>query len=225
MRENTELPCSKTGSSQVFNELLTLTFAWVLVLLVISVNKLDAQREMHEIMRDIRKSTLYFIIPTSAAKLTVLQEEVSQSQNPGRRRRLENLLVTEQSEIDSFASAIRIAVTEHYSFSPYDFVADTIVRSLLQEKREDHKEIYLVRRSKTESGADALILVDSDLRPLGRPIPYYARLTRISSFFDAFFGQSNYSWKDLNEVIRKWSNKLENYYEKVERHLYLPLNE
>ncbi len=216
MRENTELPSSKTGSSQVFNELLTLTFAWVLVLLIIPVNKLDAQPEMHEINRDIRKSTVYFIIPTSAAKLTYLREEVSQTQSPGRRRRLENMLATAQSEIDSFASAIRIAVNEHYSFSSYDFVADTTVKSLLLEKGKDHEEIYLVRRSKTESGADALILVDSDLRPLGRPIPYYARLTRFSSFFDAFLGQSNYSWKDLNEVIRKWSNKLETYYENVD---------
>ncbi len=213
MRENTELPSSKTGSSQVFNELLTLTFAWVLVLLVI---KLDAQPEVRGIIQDVRNSTVYFIIPTSAAKLTVLQEEVSQSKNPGRRRRLENLFVTEQSEIDSFASAIRTAVTKHYSFSPYDFIADTLVRSLLLEKGKDHEEIFLVRRSKTESGADALILVDSDLRPLGRPIPYYARLTRMSSFFDAFFGQSNYSWRDLNEVIRKWSGKLETYYEKVD---------
>lgn len=211
MRENTELPSSKTGSSQVFNELLTLTFAWVLVLLVI---KLDAQSETHRIIQEVRNSTVYFIIPTSAAKLTVLQEEVSQSQNPGRRRRLENLLVTEQSEIDSFATTIRTAVTKHYSFSSYDFIADTLVRSLLLEKEKDHEKIYLVRRSKTESGADALILVDSDLRPLGRPIPYYARLTRMSSFFDAFFGQSNYSWKDLNEVLRKWSGKLETYYEK-----------
>lgn len=216
MCENTELPRSKTASSQVFNELLTLTFAWGLVLLVFPVNMLAAQSEMHEIIQDIKESTVYFVIPTSAAKLTVLEEEVSQSQNPGRRRRLEKLLHTTQSEIDSFASAIRIAVAEHYSFSAYDFVADTTVKSFLLEKGKDHEKIYLVRRSKTESGADALILVDFDLRPLSRPIPYYARLTRMSSFFDAFFGQSNYSWKDLNEVIRKWSSKLENYYKKVD---------
>ncbi|MBK8502028.1 MAG: hypothetical protein IPL46_07380 [Saprospiraceae bacterium] len=59
-----------------------------------------------------------------------------------------------------------------------------------------------------------LVLHDGIMQPLERPLPYYARLGRFTSFIDVFFGKSDYVWRDLDGAIRKWSQRLEEYYEK-----------
>jgi hypothetical protein len=215
MCENTESTSSNRGGTPVFNELLTLTFSGLLLLGVFPESHLMAQSDPAWIVSTLRKSTVYFVLPTATNKLAALKEEAARTHKSNRQKRLLNRIEAEQLEVDSFNVALRAAVSRHYSFSAYDFIADTSVKQLLSTKKTD-PDIYLVRRATTESGADALVLSDFRMRPLSRPIPYYARLTRFSSFFDAFVGKDVFSWRDLNEVIRKWSARLETFAEGID---------
>ncbi len=215
MCENTESTGSNTGCTPVFNELLTLTFSVMVLLGVIPQSNLMAQSDPVAIVSNLRKSTVYFVLPTATDKLAALKEEATRATKPNQKIRLLSRIEAEKLEVDSFSVALQAAVSRYYSFSAYDFIADTSVRQLLSTKKTD-PDIYLVRRATTESGADALVLSDFRMRPLSRPIPYYARLTRFSSFIDAFFGKDAFSWRDLNEVIRKWSARLEAFAEGID---------
>lgn len=215
MYENTESTGSNRGGTPVFNELLTLTFSVLLLLGVIPESHLMAQSDPAVIVSNLRKSTVYFVLPTATDKLAALKEDAARATKPNQKKRLLSRIEAQKLEVDSFSVALRAAVSRYYSFSAYDFITDTSVKQLLSTNKTD-PDIYLVRRATTESGADALVLSDFRMRPLSRPIPYYARLTRFSSFFDAFFGKDFFSWRDLNEVIRKWSVRLETYAEGID---------
>ena len=99
-------------------------------------------------------------------------------------------------------------------FSEYDFIADTVLKHFVKQYKKDSDPIFIVRRATTESGADALVMYNGTMKALTRPLPYYARLGRFTSFIDAFFGKSDFSWRDLDEVVYKWSERLQNFYEK-----------
>ena len=197
-----------------FNEVLTLRFFGLFFFMVLTRTSHYAQPANETSIIDLKNGTVYFVLPTAAEKLYALRAATESTQNQRNKEHLLKLISREQMEVDSFSGSLMSAVEQHYTFSDFDFIPDTILKQLVIQRKETSRPIYIVRRATTESGADALVMYDDAMQPLTRPIPYYARLGRFTSFIDAFFGKSDFSWRDLNEVIRKWSDRLEVYYDK-----------
>jgi hypothetical protein len=174
-----------------------------------------AQEASEFSIANLKKATVYFVLPTEFSKIAVLMDEASTTQNQRQKEHLLKLINREKMEADSFSRALQHAVDLYYTFSAFTFIPDSVLKQMVLQSNDDSTSIFIVRRSTTESGADALVLHDRTMQPLPRPLPYYARLGRFTSFIDAFFGKSDYVWRDLDGAIRKWSERLEAFYEKV----------
>lgn len=205
-------------SDLCFNEHLTrsvwpnLCFLfWALVLSPSTHAQAELSAQEH--IRRLHESELIFVLPENDAKQkqlrhTLLHDELT----PRQRKRLERLLQNSLIEQDSFDRTLRLAVEEAYAFSPYRFVRSDTLQQWLGQQQDD-AIFYLVFRGATESGADALLITDESGNVLSRPFPYFARLFRISAFFDTFFGNQMYAWRDLNKVIQKWNDRLQQFYD------------
>ena len=196
--------------STVFNEVLTLTILWIFVFAPFHFNSLTAQNAGPVRGSELKTAKFYFVTPTANLKMAALQEKLQKAQDLPKRERIKNRISRARIEADSFSHALRNAVARHFRFTDFDFVADTSLKQLL-DLPLSKDSVFIVRRSETESGADALIVHNSKMQPLERPVPYYARLTGLSSFIDALFGNTSCNWKDLEKVIDKWSQRMEEY--------------
>ena len=212
MRENKELLTSTANWQRVFNELLTRHIPGLLVLFLLGGPAAMSQPEVsRSTTESLKEGIVVFVVPTSHQKLSALYEQLKSLEDNRSERRLRALIKSEEMRRDSFATALKEAVEQHFTLTSYIFSADTALRS---PPWRDHKSShFLVMKSQTESGADALLLFDKDGIPLSRPIPYYARIGRFTSFIDAFFGKTSYNWRDLDKVIKRWSEKLEKFYQ------------
>lgn len=196
--------------STVFNEVLTLTILLIFVFDPSHLNSLTAQNAGLVRGSELKMAKFYFVTPTANQKMAALQEELQKAQDLPKRERIKNRISRARIEADSFSHALRNAVVRHFHFADYDFVADTSLKQLL-DLPLSKDPVFIVRRSETESGADALIVHNLKMQPLEPPVPYYARLTGLSSFIDAFFGNTSFNWKNLEKVIDKWSQRMEEY--------------
>jgi hypothetical protein len=210
--ENTELLISMTQWSPVFNELLTLRIprGLLLCLLFSSTGALGQSADEPSGIATLESSTAIFVLSSSHQKVKTLKEEMANG-SARSRARLVKLLHKEQTEVDSFNRALQEAVISNYIFSEYVFLTDTLVSDWVSTVAAD-KKYFFIRKAKTESGAEALVMFDSNGQRLSRPIPYYAKIFRFSSVIDAFFGQADYSWRDLNQVVARWSERLQKFY-------------
>lgn len=198
--------------SPVFNELLTLRIPGaVLFLLLFTSTPVWGQAPQNNLAPVTQKSTLaIFVLPTSHQKIETLKQEIAVASGRSLRR-LAKLLIREQTEIDSFSRSLQEAVEGNFTFTEYIFLSDTILADWLTKAPVDQK-YCIIRKAKTESGADALVMYDRDGKRLARPVPYYAKIFRFSSLIDAFLGQANYAWKDLDKVLARWSERLQRFY-------------
>lgn len=199
---------TKARRIPVFNEVLTLPILCTFIF-CLKFNHVYTQTDPEKFASQIKTAKIYFVTPTAHLKLNALRKDLSQGADEKQISRIEKMIQSEKMDADSFSRALINAVENEFKIAPYAFLPDTAVRSFIKRERRDSSLIFIVRRSKTESGADALILHDAQLKPLTRPIPYFARLTGFSSFVDALFGKTRYNWKNLDLVIRKWSERLE----------------
>jgi len=199
----------------VFNEVLTLPEGLIILLFFffgpIAIPKAQTPITTSGVPPQLKTAIIYFVTPTGHNKVVVLKEELNRVADERQKTRIAEKIKKEEMEADSFSRALISAVKENFSVAEYDFIADTSVRSFVRSHEDQTKPVFLVRRSKTESGIDALILHDLHMLPLHRPVPYYAQLTGFTSFVDALFGKTAFNWKDLDKVIRKWSERLEEF--------------
>ncbi len=187
-----------------------------LALACLSMQMLSAQQTNKQVanthINELRNGTLVFIIPSYGQKIEVLQDLLLQNDlSEKERKRTEKVLQRTQSEQDSFATALRHAVDLEYHFSAYAFEkADS---TPLHNNTEGLQQpFYYVKRGTTESGADALLIMDDSGNTLEKPFPYYVRLVKVSAIFDSFFGVAEYEWKDLSKVINKMNRNLHKFY-------------
>lgn len=206
MCENKNLTIRNEKRHKVFNVLLTVCIPIWLLSFGFPLSGLFGQTP-GSTMDQLKEGTVIFIIPTESEKLKHLRAESDRARNDKQAAKLALREEETRAEVDSFARALSQAVQAYFTYAKYELVPDTLLRQRLA--KDDTERLFLVRRGTTESGADALILNDRDLTPLQRPVPYFARLARLSSIFDAFFGSVRYGWRDLDDVIGKWSERLE----------------
>ena len=199
----------------VFNELLTLPDGMIILLLSflfpIGIPMAHGQIDSIDVASQLKTATVYFVTPTAGNKIAVLKKELTRLSESHSKARITQMIKREQMEADSFSRALITAVEQHFMAAKYDFIADTSIRTLLDDQNESSKPFFLVRRSKTESGVDALVLYNQRMIALSRPAPYYARLTGFTSFIDALFGKKVYNWNNLDKVIRRWSERIEDF--------------
>ncbi len=196
--------------------ILIMVFPWLIPGLVGQETPATAAEHIHS----LREGVLIFVLAEQQRKIDFLINERGSEQSERQRRRTERLLQATITERDSFNLALKQAVKKHYTFSAYTFttpskcaeIKDSLEHELSQ--KGGRAAIFFAARSVTESGADALMISDRQQHPLTRPFPYYVRLTKVSSAFDAFFGAGSFSWRDLNKVVEKLSRRLAHYYEK-----------
>ncbi|MCB0687547.1 MAG: hypothetical protein KDC53_13520 [Saprospiraceae bacterium] len=198
---------TNTRRFPVFNEVLTLTILFFLTFGGLIWSPIQGQSPSSQ----LKTAKFYFVTPTATVKTDALRKECSRITNQKQINRLESRISAEQMEADSFSKDLIHTVESQFKFAEYEFIPDTSVKAFIKAHELEKESIILVRRAKTESGVDALILFNLDMQPLTRPVPYYARLSGLISFVDALFGQNLYNWRDLDTVISKWSERLQEF--------------
>ena len=172
----------------------------------------------------LKQGVLVFGIPDQKSKIEFLRNTLSEEQiSKNERRRMERMLNQAITERDSFKIALTKALEANYTFSSFlitnasqmDVVKDSLMQSWTSQG--DSSRVYQVRRSVTESGADALIISDWRGKRMTRPFPYYVRLTRVSAFFEALLGSPTITWKDMDVVIEKLDKRLHAFHARVNR--------
>ena len=163
----------------------------------------------------LRQSTLIVVLENADRKIEALRQAARNTDRMHRKRRLDKLILRTRFLQDSFNAALRAAIDNHYKFSDYQYLDEVKLLSFLDSiSTGDQKSpFYFLKNGTTESGASALILYDSDFKPLSRPFPYFARTTSMMAGLEALFGKKSIPWRDLKEVVQKWQRKLESFYE------------
>ncbi len=215
------------SAAQRFNELLTISLLTCTIGVSLSGSipgTLIARDSLvtppYEAIRDLHRGTLLVVLPTYQQKLWALERQIEEAPSQVRKQKLQGLYDFAVAERDSFQVALRQAVEQQYHFGLFDFVYDSDLRSSRTGQPDSAAGAppewptprFFLQRRPTESGADALVIMDAHRNVLQRPFPYYVRITRMSSFFDAFIGKAKYAWRDLDQVMAKLNRKLEHYH-------------
>lgn len=162
----------------------------------------------------LREGTLVVVLENPDKKIESLQQAANNTNKTQRKRRLEKLMHQTRFFQDSFNVALQDAIDNHYQFSDYEYLDEARLSLFLDSISGGDQEgaFYFLKNGSTESGASALILYDSDFKPLSRPFPYFIRTTSLMAGLEALFGKKSIPWKDLNQAVLKWQRNLESHY-------------
>ncbi|MBK8502027.1 MAG: hypothetical protein IPL46_07375 [Saprospiraceae bacterium] len=146
---------SKAHHLRGFNEVLTLAFSSFLFFTILVPTSLLAQETSQLSIINLKKATVFFVLPTAFTKISVLRDRASAAQNQSEKEHLLKLIDREKMEADSFSKALQHAVQQHYTFSAYAYIPDSALKQMVNQSEETSTPIFIVRRTTTESGADA----------------------------------------------------------------------
>ncbi len=159
--------------------------------------------------------TLLVVIPTLRKKISALESRAGDSKKS---KRQSELLERTRYEQARWQKEIMRAVQDHYTFSSFAFVLDSVLSRGLQvipafdgqlnATQVSRGAAWFMVRGHLESGAEALILQDENQQPLIRPFPYYRKLNGISTLFESFFSTKKPRWKSLDQVVGKMNERL-----------------
>lgn len=173
-----------------------------------------------EVIEALAAGVLVCVIPDYAKKLKILERELADVKSPARSKRLKKLIDQTKSDRDEFEKELTSAMDSLYDFSDVAYISSSDLPRFVSPEdgmipqhrdviEEEHKIFFLIRGS-VESGADALIITDDNLNPLGRPYPYYVRLQGIASLIESFFSPGDH-WKGMDKTIEKLNERLHRY--------------
>ncbi|NND33057.1 MAG: hypothetical protein HKN76_10735, partial [Saprospiraceae bacterium] len=147
MRENTELLTSTANWERVFNELLTRHIPVLIILMVMAGSTMSQSQIPKKMIDSLKESEFVFVIPTSHEKLVALQNQSESATNSRLRKRQQALFLAEKMNQDSFETALRKAVQQHFSFAKYSFLHDTALGPLTAAHVNETTPSFLVMRS------------------------------------------------------------------------------
>ncbi len=163
---------------------------------------------------------LVCVIPDYAEKLKILEGELAEINSPARSKRLKKLINQTKLDRDKFKKELTSAMDSLYDFSKVAYIPSSDLTGSVSSEDpiiphqgdviEAGDQVFFLIRGPVESGADALIITDDNLNPLGRPYPYYVRLQGIASIFESFFSPGD-QWKGMEKTIEKLNERLHRY--------------
>ncbi len=196
---------------------------------------LNRQTIAQQAIKDLKKGVLVVRLKTGNSKIKAMQQVVS-SQNVAEydREKFEKKIVDYQREVRLENERLIQALRDHYSFSETIYMLDTSAIQLKNGVQEGYflnenmkldpgisldGKPYLVLYygnpiSSRKSGVDGLVMLDSNLKELVEPFPFFSGISTIKRALAKFFNKKEES-EFYNEMVVKLQKRLEEYYEMV----------
>lgn len=200
------------------------------------LSRLERKQIAERAINDLKGGVLILRLKSKRNKITKLEEliaspKVKEVDKKKLRKELERTIDNQNRENLTLTEAFE----KYYTFSDIYYMYDTASVSLkngvksgiflnknleLDESISIPKgEFFIIRTGTTDSGSttgvDAMVIMDSKLKDMNRPFPYYVRVNSIGRLFVRIFNHKKLIKKDSRDVVKKLDANLHRYEENV----------
>ncbi len=187
-------------------------------------------------IKDLEEGVLVLRLPSNAKKIKAMQDmlssDISQKDKDRIKKQVNSIKEQTRQENQAYAKAF----AENFNFAPVYIIYDTSTTALLSGAAGEYllntdmepvssskiagKPILIARLGRTNrsntSGAEAIILMDTNLDDLTNPFPYAARINSLGYAFNRLLIPDEEAFaKRLTKVVSKLDRNLQRFNIKV----------